>query len=244
MQAWTRRTTQQCFQQDVPCLSWRSDWDHANTVDNRQSNTKVSHFVKKKVQSFLRNRFMCLPWILCAQRCCWHHYYEFLLFLEKIETTRDDDPMDQQVLVLESSTSSGGSTNNDTGTAAPPYWILSRAAADDANVFSCRRIMFFCSSWKTANNSCQDTQKKAAVCTHVSTVTQHLNRAPTQNVHRTHLLSGARDHNCSGAQCQRAPPPLNFAILWLAKPSPSFSARAGLPAPTAVHITLGCLFRL
>ena len=126
VEAWTRRTTQQCFPQDVLCLSWRSDWDHANTVDNRQSNTKLNNFVKKKIQSFLRNRFKCLPWIFCAQRCCWHHYYEILLFLEKIQTTRDDDPEYQQVLVLESSTTSGGSTNHDTGTAAPPYWILSR----------------------------------------------------------------------------------------------------------------------
>ena len=169
---------------------------------------------------------------------------KFFSFLEKIETTRDDDSKDQQVLVLESSTYSGGSPIHDTRTAAPIYRILSRAAADNANVFSCRRIMFFCSSWKTANNPCLETQKKAAVCTHVSTVTQHLNRAPTQNVHRTHLLSGARAHNCSGAQCQRAPPPLNFAILWLAEPSPSSCAWAGLPAPTFVHITLGCLFRL
>ena len=60
-----------------------------------------------------------------------------------------------------------------------------RAAADDANMLFCRRIMFFCSSWKTANNPCLETQKKATEYTHVSTVTQHLNRVQTLNVHRT-----------------------------------------------------------
>ena len=41
------------------------------------------------------------------------------------------------------------------------------------------------------------------------------------------LLGGARAHNSSSGQCQRAPPPLKFASVWLAKPSPSISARAG-----------------
>ena len=48
-------------------------------------------------------------------------------------------------------------------------------------------------------------------------------------------------HNSSSCQCQRAPPPLNFASVWLAKPSPSISARAELPAPTAVRSAFGCL---
>ena len=60
-----------------------------------------------------------------------------------------------------------------------------RAAADDANMLSCRRIVFFCPSWRTANNPCLETQKKATVCTHVSTVTQHLKKVQTLNVHRT-----------------------------------------------------------
>ena len=117
VQAWTRRTTQQCFQQDVLCLSWRSDWDHANTVDNRQSNTKVSHFVKKKKRPVLPEK----PIQVLALDLVCPLPHEILVFPEKIETTRDDDPKDQQVLVLESNTNSGVSTNNDTGKAAPPY---------------------------------------------------------------------------------------------------------------------------
>ena len=38
------------------------------TTENKQSNTMPNNF-EKRVRSFLRNRFKCLPWILCAREC-------------------------------------------------------------------------------------------------------------------------------------------------------------------------------
>ena len=69
------------------------------TIENRQSNTMWNNF-EKRVQSFLRNRFKCLPWILCARECP-----TFLC-------------------VLNRDTNTTCSTGHDTGTTASPHCIL------------------------------------------------------------------------------------------------------------------------
>ena len=69
------------------------------TIDDRQSNTMPNKF-EKRVRSFLRNRFKCLPWILCARECP-----TFLC-------------------VLNRDTNTTCSTGHDTGTTASPHCIL------------------------------------------------------------------------------------------------------------------------
>ena len=69
MHAWHQHTTKLCFQQAIFSISSAVVRTTRATFENRQSNTMPNNVVKR-VRSFVRKQFKCLPWILRARGCC------------------------------------------------------------------------------------------------------------------------------------------------------------------------------
>ena len=72
VQTGTQRTIEWCFQHFFS----KKKTSHGavivtmrETNENRQSNTMPKNF-EKRARPFFRNRWKCLPWILCARECC------------------------------------------------------------------------------------------------------------------------------------------------------------------------------